>query len=107
MTSYNRALEITRCKFIKTTLRTRRLLWAGMLIGMRGGQLPEGIVFVNLEGAVRRGRDGNEKERTDCVQSDIRTFSIAGEWKATALVPEVWVETVAEGGRRFMAAWRK
>ena len=27
--------------------------------------------------------------------------------KATALEAEVWVETVAEGGRRFMAAWRK
>ena len=23
------------------------------------------------------------------------------------LKPEVWVETVTEGGRRFMAAWRK
>ena len=28
-------------------------------------------------------------------------------WKATALKAEVWVETVTEGGRRFMAAWRK
>ena len=33
--------------------------------------------------------------------------SIAGDWKATALRAEVWVETVTEGGRRFMAAWRK
>ena len=29
MTSYSRALEITRCESIETTLRTRRLLWAG------------------------------------------------------------------------------
>ena len=29
------------------------------------------------------------------------------DWKATALEAEVWVETVTEGGRRFMAAWRK
>ena len=28
-------------------------------------------------------------------------------WKAMALNAEVWVETVTEGGRRFMAAWRK
>ena len=34
-------------------------------------------------------------------------FDIAGEWTATALVAEGWVETVTEGGRRFMAAWRK
>ena len=31
----------------------------------------------------------------------------SGDWKATALEAEVWVETVTEGGRRFMAAWRK
>ena len=61
----------------------------------------------NLEGAVRRGRGGKKKEWTDCVQSDIRAFGIAGDWKATALNAEVWVETVTEGGRRFIAAWRK
>ena len=61
----------------------------------------------NMFNAVRRGRGGKEKEWTDCVQSDIRTFGIAGDWKATALNAEVWVETVTEGGRRFMAAWRK
>ena len=74
---------------------------------MSGGRLPKRIVFGNLEGAVRRGRGGKEKEWTDCVQSDIRAFGIiAGDWKATALNAEVWVETVTEGGRRFMAAWR-
>ena len=74
---------------------------------MSGGRLPKRIVFGNLEGAVRRGRGGKEKEWTDCVQSEIRAFGIAGDWKATALKVEVWVETATEGGRRFMAAWRK
>ena len=50
---------------------------------------------------------GKRKESTDCVQSDIRAFGIAGDWKATALEAEVWVETVTEGGRGFMAAWRE
>ena len=64
MTSYNRALEITRSESIETTLRTRRLLWAGALIRMSGGRLPKRIVFGNLEDAVRRtnrGRGGKEK----------------------------------------------
>ena len=74
---------------------------------MSGGRLPKRIAFGNLEGAVRRGRGGKGKEWTDCVQSDIRAFGIAEGWKATALNAEVWVETVTEGGRRFMAAWRK
>ena len=74
---------------------------------MSGGRLAKRIVFGNLEGAVRRGWGGKEKEWTDCVQSDIRTFGIAGVWTATALKTEVWIETVTEGGRRFTAAWRK
>ena len=74
---------------------------------MSCGRLPKRIVFGNLKGAVRKGRDGKEKEWTNCVQSDIRAFGITGDWKATALKVEVWVETVTEGGRRFMAAWRK
>ena len=79
MTSHNRALEITGCESIETTLRTRRLFGgAGTLLRMSGGRLPKRIVFENLEGAVRRGRGGKEKEWTDCVQSDIRAFGIAG-----------------------------
>ena len=74
---------------------------------MSSGRLPKRIVFGNLEGAVRRGWGGKEKEWTDCVQSNIQAFGIAGDWKATALKAEVRVETVTDGGQRFMAAWRK
>ena len=84
MTSYNRALEITGCESIETTLRTRRRLWAGALIRMSGGRLR------NLEGAVRRGRSGKEKVWTDFVQSDIRAFGITGDWEAIALEADVW-----------------
>ena len=93
---------------IETTLRTRRLfLWAGKLIRMNGGRLPKRIVFGTFKGAVRRGQGGKENEWIDCVQSDIRAFGMAGDWKETALKAEVWVETVTEGGQKFMAAWRK
>ena len=34
-------------------------------------------------------------------------FGIAGEWKSTTIKSEVWAVTVAQGGRRFMAVWRK
>ena len=74
---------------------------------MTGGRLPKRTVFEKLEGAVRRGWGGKEKEWTDCLQSDIRAFGITQDWKVTALKAEVWVETVAEGGRKFMATWRK
>ena len=61
----------------------------------------------NLEGAVRRGGGGKEKEWTDCVQSDIRAFGITGDWKAIALKTEVWVEALTQDGWRFTAAWRE
>ena len=67
---------------------------------MSSGRLSKRIVFGNLEGAVRRGRGRKEK-------NDIRAFGITGDWKATAFKAEVWVEAVTEGGRRFVAAWRK
>ena len=46
-------------------------------------------LFGNLEGAVRRGRGGEEKEWTHCVQSDIMAFGITGDWKAMALKTDV------------------
>ena len=106
-TSYDHALEITRCESIETTLRTRRLLWAGTLIRTSGKRLPKRIMFGNLEVTVRRGRGGTKKDWTDCVQSGIRAFGITGDWKAMALKAEVWIEAVMDGGRRFMAAWTK
>ena len=41
------------------------------------------------------------------VSAGVTQFGIEGDWKATALKAEVWVETFTEGGRRFMAAWKK
>ena len=52
---------------------------------MSGGWPPKWIVFENLQDAVRRGRDGKEKEWIDCIQGDFRAFSITGDWKATTL----------------------
>ena len=61
-------------------------------------------MFGKLDGAVRRRRGGKEKEWIDCVQSDIRAFSITGDWKAMVLKAEVLVEAVTEGERKFMVA---
>ena len=74
---------------------------------MSDGRLPKRIMLKNLESEVRRGRGGKEKKWIDCVQSDIRAFGITGDWKATTLKAEAWVDTVPEGGPRFMAAWTK
>ena len=74
---------------------------------MSDERLPKRVVFGTLEGAVRKELGETGKEWNHCVQSDIRAFGITRDWKATALNAEVWVETVTEGGRRFMVASRK
>ena len=78
MTSYSRALKITRCESIETKLRRRRLLWAGTLIRLNGRRRPKRIVFANLEGAVRRRRGGKVKEWTDYVQGDVQGLESDG-----------------------------
>ena len=45
---------------------------------------------------MRRGRGRNEKEWINCVQSDVRTFDIAGDCKATTLEAEVSVEALTD-----------
>ena len=41
------------------------------------------------------------------MAEDVRAFDIGGDWKAAALERGAWDDTVIEGGRRFMAGWRK
>ena len=74
---------------------------------MSGGRLPKQIMFGNLEGAVRREGGGKEKDWANSLRSDVRVFGIAGDRKATALVTEIWVETLTEGGRRLTVTCRK
>ena len=55
---------------------------------------------------MRGGQREKEKAWADSVQSDVRAFGMAEDWKATPLEAGVWIDTVTEGGRRFMSARR-
>ena len=46
---------------------------------MSEGRLPKQMMSGNLEGAVRRGRGEEKKKWTDCVQSGVRGFGMAGD----------------------------
>ena len=105
--SYKDALQRTKCVSIATTVRTRRLLWAGALIRAGNHRLPKRVMSGELENAGKRGPGGEEKEWTDCVADDLRLFGITGDWSTAALDPGVWYGTVHEGGCRFIAAWVK
>ena len=92
---------------IETTVRTRRLLWAGALLRMGDHRLPKRVMSEELENAGKRGPGGKEKEWTDCVADDLRLFGVTRDWRTAALDPGAWYNTVQEGGCRFMAAWAR
>ena len=38
---------------------------------------------------------------------DVRAFGISGDWESLSLQEDDWYNTVVEGGRKFMDAWRR
>ena len=71
---------------------------------MDGGRLLKRNVSRNLEGAVRRGRSGEENEWVDRLQSDVCAFGMESGWKRTTLEAEAWNATAIERVARFMVA---
>ena len=55
------ALQRTQCESIETTVRTRRLLWAGALLRMGDHRLPKRVMSGELENAGKRGPGGRRK----------------------------------------------
>ena len=70
-------------------------------------RLPKRVMSGELENGGKREPGGKEKEWTDCVADDLRLFGVTGDWSTAALDPGVCINTVHEGGCRFMAAWVK
>ena len=59
--SYKDTLQRTECESIETTVRTRRLLWAGALLRIGDNRLPKRVVSGELESAGKRGPGGRKK----------------------------------------------
>ena len=74
---------------------------------MDARRLPRRIILGTLDGARKRRRGGKGKEWVDCVARDVRAFGISGDWESLSLQEDDWYNTVVEGGRKFMDAWRR
>ena len=59
--SYKDTLQRTECESIETTVRTRRLLWAGAVLRMGDHRLPKRVVSGELENAGKRGPGARRK----------------------------------------------
>ena len=74
---------------------------------MSGARLPSDSCSETLRVQCREDGAGRRKSGPTAYRTDTRVFGIAGDWKTTALEAEVWVGTVTDGRRRFMATCRK
>ena len=62
MLSYADALAKTGCDNVETTVRERRIRFAGFVAGMDNERLPKRLIFGEVEGG--KGYSGGQKNRT-------------------------------------------
>ena len=74
------SLQAANCESIETTIRTRRLLWAGAFMRKDALRVPRRLILGELDGARKRGRGGKEKEWVD-----YSVFGISGDWETLSL----------------------
>jgi hypothetical protein len=103
--SYSRALEMTRCESIETTVRRRRLGWAGKLWRMDDSRLPKIMMCGELD-AGKRKVGGSEKQWRQCVRDDLKAFEINAEsWWMLATCEQEWTTAIEDGATLFMQKW--
>ena len=95
----------TGSKSIETTLRRRRILFAGYVARMEDTRLPKCVMF----GEMMRGAGcvgGQEKEWMGCFLDDLRAFGInADQWTTAAQNEGEWRRRAEQGAKHFMAKW--
>ena len=80
--SYAEALQRTGYESIETTVRTRRLQWAGALIRMDHGRLlPNRVMFGEMEGPGQRGAGGRKRNGRTVWQKTFGLLALAGTGK--------------------------
>ena len=74
------ALAKTGCENVETTVRKRRILFAGFVAGVDNERLPKRVMF----GEVDRGKGcsgGQEQDWMDCLERDLSLFNLPTEAK--------------------------
>ena len=90
---------------IETTLRRRRILFAGFVACMEDPRLPKCVMFGEMVGGAGC-LGGQEKEWMGCFLDDLRAFGInADQWTTAAQNEGEWRRTAEQGAANFMAKW--
>ncbi|CAM9516834.1 unnamed protein product, partial [Ascophyllum nodosum] len=79
---------------IETTVRTRRLLWAGAILRGSNDRLPKRVVAHELDGTAKRGRGARDNDWFGCVKEHSRVFGIQGYWEVEVRDEGRWYNSV-------------
>ena len=72
--SYAKALKKTRCESIETTIRKRRLFFAGAVARQNEGRLPHRVMFGTMAGGENPRPGGQSKTWQRCLVDDLGEF---------------------------------
>ena len=103
--SYLDTLVKTGSESIESTLRRRRIFFAGFVARMEDTRLPKCVMFGEMMGGAGCV-GGQEKEWMGCFLDDLRAFDInADQWTTAAQDEEEWRRTAEQGAEHFMEKW--
>ena len=121
--SYAKALKKTESESIETTIRKRRLLFAGGIARQQSGRLPRRVMFGNLACGEDPGRGRPMKTWTQCLSDDLQAFgAVTAEsaenpplvfgvetvlWTRAVVEWGMWYRGVMEGAEQFMEKWHR
>ena len=72
--SYAKGLKKAQCESVETTIRKRRLLFAGAVQRTTNERLTHRVMFGTLAGGENPGPGRPEKNWVQCLADDIRVF---------------------------------
>ena len=104
--SYAKALKKTQCEIIKTTIRKRRLLFAGAVQRTNNERLTRQVTFGKMGGGENPGPGRPEKNWAQCLVDGLRVFrATEGLTKSIPLMFGVetvlWPTAASKGGKWY------
>ncbi|CAB1110223.1 unnamed protein product [Ectocarpus sp. CCAP 1310/34] len=122
--SYAQTLKRVGCQSVESTIRQRRLLFAGALARQPDGRLPKRLMLGELVGGEGSGRGKPEQNWQMCLKDDLKMFeaehgSTDAEPCFFGVLETTWVEKakvdrgvswhtgVLQGAQRCLASWHK
>ncbi|CAM9684139.1 unnamed protein product, partial [Sphacelaria rigidula] len=106
--SYRETLARRGCESTETTVRKRRLHFAGFVTRMSPERIPKHVMFgkIIVVKGQKREFNGRHKDWIRCLAEDMKAFGIEWQgWTTRALNAVEWHSCVEQGAERFMADW--